>query len=341
MWIYLARRMMALIPTLLGITIIAFVIINLAPGGPIEQKLMQMRFGTGGEGSSFGHNTQQAVSQEVIDELKKQYGFDKPLPTRYLLWLKNLSKFDFGQSFSFEEPVLKVIVDRMPISLEFGVVSFLIAYLLCIPLGIAKAVWKGSKFDTGTSLMLFTAHSTPSFMLAILLIVFFGGGSFFDWFPITGAVSDNYADLHFWGKVGDRLHHAVLPLICYTIGHFATMTILMKNSLLEEIRKDYVRTARAKGLGEGRVVLHHAFRNALIPIATGFGDILSVFFAGSLLIETIFGLGGMGWLSFQSVVSRDYNVVMGLLVIQSFMYLLGNILSDILYLFIDPRIDFA
>ncbi|MEW6055681.1 MAG: ABC transporter permease subunit [Bdellovibrionota bacterium] len=345
MFTYLLRRLLAIFPTLFGITLIAFLIINLAPGGPIEQRLQQIRFGaltaegSGSQGSSG--RGQQGVSEEVIAELKKQYGFDKPLLARYGIWLKNLARLDFGKSFSYEEPVTDVILRKMPVSLQFGITSFILSYLVCIPLGIRKAVRHGSFFDAASSVVLFMAYSTPSFMLAILLIVLFGGGSFLDWFPITGVVSDDYEDLNALGKLYDRAHHFVLPLICYMIGHFTTLTILMKNSLLEEIKKDYVRTAYAKGLSETVIVYKHALRNALIPIATGFGGFLSIFFTGSLLIETIFSLDGMGLLGYQSILARDYNVVMGLLVIQSFLFLIGNIISDLLYVVVDPRIDFA
>lgn len=331
---YLARRILAIIPTLLGITVIAFIIINLAPGGPIEQRLQQMRFGGGG-------TKQQAVTQEVIDSLKKHYGFDQPVYVRYFIWLKNLSKLDFGQSFTYEEPVTDVIVRKMPVSLTFGLVSFILSYLICIPLGIFKALKNNSSFDRVSSSILFVAYSIPGFMLAILLIVLFGGGSFWNLFPITGIMSDNYESLSTMGKIWDRIHHMIMPMICYVIGSFTTLTLLMKNSLLEEVRKDYVRTARSKGLSEKIIIGKHALRNALIPIATGFGEILTVFFAGSLLIETIFSLDGMGLLSYQSVISRDYNVIMGLLVIESGLYLIGNIISDFMYVLIDPRIDFS
>ncbi len=347
MWVYLVRRLAALIPTLFGITLIAFVIINLAPGSPIEQKLQQIRFGAmqaqgeaGSVGGSGGRGSQE-VNQEVIEALKKQYGFDKPLHVRYAIWLKNLARLDFGQSFTHEEPVTDVILRKMPVSIQFGLASFILSYLVCIPLGVFKAVRHGQKFDTITSMVLFMAYSTPSFMLAILLIVLFGGGTFLDWFPIQGVVSDNHDSLSLIGRIGDRISHFVLPLTCYMIGSFTTLTVLMKNSMLEEVKRDYVRTARSKGLAENRVLFKHALRNALIPIATGLGHFLSVFFAGSLLIETIFGLDGMGWLSYSSILSRDYNVIMGLLVIQSFLYLVGNIISDLLYVAIDPRIDFG
>jgi microcin C transport system permease protein len=343
---YLIRRLLAIVPTLLGITLISFAIINLAPGGPIEQRLQQLRFGgagmgEGGGGGSFGQRTNQAVNQQVIDALKKQYGFDKPVHERYFIWLRNLAHLDFGQSFTYEEPAMDVIVRKLPVSITFGVTSFILAYLVCIPLGVLKAMRHGESFDTVSSALLFVAYSIPPFMLAILLIVLFGGGSFLDWFPIAGVVSDNYDDLGFFAKIADRVSHAALPLICYLIGQFTTLTLLMKNSMLEEVSRDYVRTARSKGLGERKVIFKHVLRNALIPIATGFGSILSVFFAGSLLIETIFSLDGMGLLGYQSILSRDYNVIMGLLVIESFLFLAGNILSDLLYVMIDPRIDFG
>ncbi|NDD91074.1 ABC transporter permease subunit [bacterium] len=346
MWIYLIRRLVAILPTLFGITLIAFVIINLAPGSPIEQKLQAMRFGalqaeSQGGGSGAASRGSQEVNQEVIEALKKQYGFDKPVHVRYGIWLKNLATLDFGRSFTHEEPVIDVILRKMPVSIQFGIVSFILSYLVCIPLGILKAVKNGEKFDTGTSVLLFMGYSTPSFMLAILLIVLFGGGSFFDWFPINGLVSDGYESLGFFEKIGDRTSHFIMPLICYMIGSFTTLTVLMKNSMLEEVKRDYVRTARSKGLPERQVLFKHALRNALIPLATGLGHFLSVFFAGSLLIETIFGLDGMGWLGYSSILSRDYNVIMGLLVIESFLYLIGNIVSDFLYVAIDPRIDFG
>jgi microcin C transport system permease protein len=343
MFVYLVKRLFAIIPTLFGITIVVFMIINLAPGSPIEQRIQQIRFGSQhGETSGFGNNSNRTqVTNEVIEALKKQYGFDKPIHVRYGIWLKNLAQFNFGNSFKYEEPVIDVVLRKMPVSITFGVTSFILVYLVCIPLGVMKAVKNGSRFDTVTSGILFLAYSTPSFMLAILLIVFLCSGQFLNIFPIAGIVSDNYSDLSFWGKIWDRIHHAILPLVCYTIGSFTTLTVLMKNSLLEEIRKDYVRTARAKGLSEGVTIYKHVLRNALVPVATGFGHILSIFFAGSLLLEQIFGLDGLGLLGYESVLARDYNVIMGLLVIESLLFLLGNILSDITYVLIDPRIDFA
>jgi microcin C transport system permease protein len=334
-----------MIPTLLGVTIVVFAIINLAPGSPVEQKLQQLRFGGGGSnsaavegGSSRGSST---VSDEVMAALNKQYGFDKPLHERYLKWLGNIARLDFGESFTYEEPVIDVIFSKFPVSLQFGIASLILSYLISIPLGVAKAIKHGGVFDSVSSFILFVAYSIPPFMLAILLIVFLAGGSFLDLFPIGGIYSDSYDDLSTWGKIQDRLIHFVLPLVCYTVGSFTSLTLLMKNSLLEEIKKDYVRTARAKGLPERIVYLRHALRNALIPVVTGLGGFLMVFFAGSLLLETIFQLDGIGLLSYKSVLSRDYNVIMGLVFLQSVLFLVGNVLSDLAYVLVDPRIDYT
>lgn len=339
---YFLRRLAILVPTLLGITVVVFVIINMAPGGPIEQKLQQMRFGAGdGTSTTSSRGGTQGVSDEVMEALKKQYGFDKPLHTRYFLWLKNISTLNFGESFFYEEPVLDVIVSKFPVSLQFGIVSLILSYLVSIPLGIVKAVRNGSTFDVTSSIILFIFYSIPSFMLAILLIVFLAGGSFLQIFPVGGLYSDIYEELSLFGKFLDRIHHFTLPLICYTIGSFTSLTVLMKNSLIDEIKKDYIRTARAKGLDEKTVYMKHALRNALIPIVTGLGGFLTVFFAGSLLLETIFQLDGIGLLSYKSILARDYNVIMGLVFIQSGLFLIGNIISDFAYVLVDPRIDFA
>jgi microcin C transport system permease protein len=340
---YFFRRLLILIPTLLGVTVIVFAIINMAPGGPIEQRLQQMRFGGGvGEGiNTDSRGGTQGVSNEVMEALKKQYGFDKPLHMRYLLWLKNIATLNFGESFTYEEPVIDVIVSKFPVSLQFGVISLILSYLISIPMGIVKAIKHGSAFDLVSSIVLFIFYSIPSFMLAILLIVFLSGGSFWEFFPVGGLNSEGYEDLNLWGKFLDRAHHFTLPLICYTIGSFTSLTILMKNSLIEEIKKDYIRTARAKGVDEKVVYMKHALRNALIPIVTGLGGFLTVFFAGSLLLETIFQLDGIGLLSYRSILSRDYNVIMGLVFIQSALFLVGNVLSDFAYVLVDPRIDFT
>ncbi len=339
---YFLRRLLIIVPTLFGVTLVVFAIINMAPGGPIEQKLQQMRFGGGAsEGSVQSRGGTQGVSDEVVEALKKQYGFDKPLHVRYLLWLKNIATLDFGDSFTYEEPVIEVITSKFPVSLQFGIVSLILSYLVSIPLGIVKAIRKGGPFDVASSFLLFVFYSIPPFMLAILLVVYFAGGSVFEWFPVGGIYSENYDDLSSGEKILDRLHHFALPLLCYTIGSFTSLTILMKNSLIEEIKKDYIRTARAKGVDEKVVYMKHALKNALIPIVTGLGGFLSVFFAGSLLLETIFQLDGIGLLSYKSVLARDYNVIMGLVFLQSALFLLGNVLSDFAYVLVDPRIDFT
>ena len=311
---YVIRRCLMMFPTLLGVTVIVFAIINLAPGSPIEQKIQQIRFGSGDAPTADGGGGQDSdtVSEEVILALKKQYGFDKPLHIRYLIWLKNLAKLDFGESFSYEEPVWDVILSKLPVSLQFGIASLVLTYLLCIPLGIAKAIRDRSTFDYSSSFIIMAMYAIPGFMLAILLKVFFSGGLFFDWFPAGDLYSDEYDLLSFGGKVKDRIYHFILPLISYMIGSFTILTMLQKNSLLEEVKKDYIRTARAKGLSEKKVYLKHALRNALIPVVTGIGNFLMLFFAGSLLIESIFNLDGMGLLGFQSILERDYNVIMGL-----------------------------
>lgn len=340
MYKYLLKRLLIMIPTLVGVTLVVFAVINLAPGSPVEQKLQQMRFGGSSttDSSSRGSST---VSDEVMAALNKQYGFDKPLHTRYFIWLKNIVTFDFGESFTYEEPVIDVITSKFPVSIMFGIASLILGYIVSIPLGIIKAVKHESVFDKFTSFLLFLAYSVPPFMLAILLIVFMAGGSFMDLFPIGGVTSDSYDELSFMGKIIDRIHHFILPLFCYTIGSFTSLTLLMKNSLLEEVKKDYIRTARAKGLDEKKVYLKHALRNALIPIVTGLGGFLTIFFAGSLLLETIFQLDGIGLLSYKSVLSRDYNVIMGLVFLQSVLFLVGNILSDLAYVIVDPRIDYT
>ena len=337
MFQYLLRRILSIIPTLLGMTLVFFIIVNLAPGSPIEKKIQEIRFGAGAGGGGQGHGL---VTDEVISALKKQYGFDRPLLTRYWIWLKNVASLDFGESFSYEEPVIDVIISRFPISLQFGVISLMLSYLICIPLGVLKAIKNGSKFDMASSILLYAMYATPGFMLGVVLLVFLAGDTFLSIFPIGGLHSDFYENMNLWEKIVDRTHHFILPLICYMIGSFTTLTILMKNSILDVIKKDYIRTARAKGLSEKVVYLKHALRNALIPIVTGLGNFISIFFAGSLLIETIFQLDGIGLLGYQSILERDYNVLMGNMFIQSFLMLVGNIISDFAYVIVDPRIDF-
>ncbi|MCB0385426.1 MAG: ABC transporter permease subunit, partial [Bdellovibrionales bacterium] len=296
--------------------------------------------GAMGAGAAGGQS-EMGVSNEVLESLKKQYGFDKPMHIRYAIWLKNIVTLDFGESFSYEEPVVDVIASKFPVSLQFGIISLLLTYMVCIPLGIAKAVRDGSTFDMASSVFLMFLYSIPPLILAILLRVYLAGGAFLDWFPLGDLYSDNYFDLGLWDQIKDRIHHFILPLICYVVGNFTVLTFLMKNSLIEEIKLDYVRTARAKGLPEKVVYYKHALRNALIPIATGMASFLGFFFAGSVIIEQVFNLDGMGLLSYKAALDRDYNVIMGLIFFQSLLMLLGRFLSDISYTLIDPRIDFS
>lgn len=329
---YVARRLLWMLPTLFGITLICFLIINMAPGGPVEQALFNLRMS--------GHAMSAGVTDEVVNALKLQYGFDKPLHERYLIWLKNIATLDFGSSFSYQRPAIQVIAEKLTVSLQFGILSLIAIYLLSIPLGISKAVRDGSSFDVWTSAGLLVTYSIPPLILGILLRVYFAGGQFLDIFPLGELYSDNYFELSAWGKFIDRARHFALPLTCYVLGGFAIVTFLMKNSLMEEIRLDYVRTARAKGVSERRVILAHALRNALIPLLTGLGSFFTAFFAGSIVIEQIFNLDGMGLLSYKSVLSRDYNVIMGLIFIESVLAMAGRLIADIAYVWADPRIDF-
>ena len=342
MFKYLIKRLLLIVPTLIGITLACFLITITAPGGPIEQKLAQLRF-AGGAGEAGGQNrsagSEYGVPKELLDSLKKQYGFDKPIFVQYLIWLKNAATFNFGDSFIHEEPVIDLILERVPISLQFGVISLILTYLVCIILGVQMAVKKDSLFDISSSITLIVLYSIPPLMLGILLKVFAAGK--LDWFPIGDLYSDMYFEKEFWGRILDRIHHFILPMLCYMVGAFTILTQFMKNNLLEEINKDYVKTARAKGLPKKTVIYKHALRNALVPIATGLGDIFGIFLAGSLIIEKIFNIPGIGLLGFESAISRDYNVIMALIFIQSLIFIIGRIVSDLSYIIIDPRIDFS
>lgn len=325
-----------MIPTLFGITLVCFALINIAPGGPVEQAISRIRFGAGqgSGGSAMG------VSNEILENIKKQYGFDQPAHVRYYIWLKNIVTFDFGESFKYQRPVVDVLLDKLPISLQFGLSSLILIYLISIPLGIAKAVRDGSAFDLWTSAGLMVAYSVPPLILGILMRQFLAGGAFLDIFPLGELYSDQYQSLTTWGKIVDRAHHFVLPLTCYVVNGFTVLVLLMKNSLMEEIRLDYVRTARAKGLEERSVVYKHALRNALIPILTGLGGFLTVFFAGSIIIEQVFNIDGMGVLGYNALLARDYNVVMALIFLQAVLAMIGRLISDVTYVLVDPRIDF-
>jgi microcin C transport system permease protein len=277
---------------------------------------------------------------EAIDEMKRYYGFDKPVYTRYAIWLWNVLHFDLGNSYIYQEPVWNVIKSRFPISIFLGLTGFVMSYLVCVPLGVWKAVKHNSKFDFVSSFVVFMGYSIPGWALGTALLVLFGGGSFLDIFPLGGFRPDNWEYLGFFQKVTAQIHYMFLPVLCYMIAEFATLTILTKNSLMENLGQDYVRTAFAKGLNERRVIFVHALRNSLIPIATGLGGVISLILAGSFLIEKVFNIDGMGYLGYTSILQRDYPVALGILVIASILLLVGNILSDIVYVIVDPRIRF-
>lgn len=341
---YFIRRALLMIPTFFGITLIAFTVIQFVPGGPLEQELMKIRAGIaslGGEtgGVASGVDVVE-IPEEALAEMKRFYGVDKPIPVRYAMWIWNLFHFNLGYSYKFAEPVWDVIKSRFPISIYFGFIGFMLSYTVCIPLGVAKAVKHGSPFDLVSSILVFIGYSIPGWALGLVLLVLLGGGSFWNVFPLGEFRSEFWADLTVWGKIVDQVHHTILPVICYMIAGFATLTILMKNSLMENLGQDYVRTAFAKGLPEKRVIFVHALRNSLIPIATGIGHLLGIFFAGSYLIELTFNINGMGMLSFTSIVDRDYPIVLAFLVIGAVIRLTGNIISDMCYAIIDPRIRF-
>jgi microcin C transport system permease protein len=322
-----------MIPTLIGISIVCFFITRILPGGPIEQAIAQMT--TKGDAGLT-----KRINEKEIERLKKIYGFDKPAYIQYFVWMKNILRGDFGESFRTHKPVLTEIGEKIPISLIFGLTGFFLSYIVCIPLGVKKALSHNTAFDTASSIAVYAGYSIPGFALGVLLLVLLGGGSFLNLFPLTGVVSNNFENLSFLGKIFDVIHHMVLPVFCYTIGGFAVLTSLMKNSLMDELNKDYVRAALAKGVPYKKVIFRHALRNALIPIATGIGGLFGAFFAGSILIEKVFTIPGMGLLGFESVVQRNYPVVLGLIIIQSLFNLLGRILSDFALVVVDPRITF-
>ena len=365
---YFIRRFLLIIPTFIGITFLAFTVMRFVPGGPVEQAIAayQMQMAGAGEAgaSSGGSGTDAniAISPEMVEKLKEIYGFDKPFYVAYLIWLNKLSPLgfdlnersffqkvfslsfkwpDMGMSDTYSRPVWDVIAERFPISIKFGLIGFMLSYLVCVPLGVWKAVKHGSAFDWGSSVIVFIGYSIPGWVLGIVLLVYFGGGSFWNVFPLGGIHSPNYGDLGFWQQCRDTIWHMILPVLCYMVGGFATLTILMKNSLMENLGQDYVRTAFAKGLSENTVIFVHALRNSLIPIATGLGHLLSLILAGSYLIEKVFNIHGFGLLGYTSLIARDYPVVLGTLVLGSLLKLFGNIMSDFLYCMIDPRIRFS
>lgn len=334
-----------MIPTLLGVMLVTFAVTQFVPGGPVEQLVSQLEGSSAsGEASSGAHGLYRGATgldEEHIQEIRELYGFDKPVHERFFSMMKSYISFDFGESYFHNRSVIELIISKLPVSISLGVWTFFIVYLTCIPLGIAKAVRDGSFFDVVSSTVILIGYSIPGFVLGITLLVFFGGGSFFDVFPLRGLVSDNWESLSLIDKVLDYLWHMVLPITASVIGSFAVMTMLTKNSFIEEIRKQYVLTARSKGLAENTVLYRHVFRNAVIPLITGFpAAFIGAFFTGSLLIETIFSLDGLGLLSYESVLKRDYPVVLGTLYLFTLMGLVAKLLADISYVLIDPRIHF-
>ena len=338
---YIAKRLLLMIPTLLGAVTLTFVIIQFVPGGPIEQLVAEMRQRQAGEVGG-GMRGRRDLDEKQLADLKALYGFDKPPLQRYVLMLKSFAKFDLGRSFRSNKDVWELIKEKLPVSASLGLWTFLLSYLISIPLGVAKAVREGSRFDAFTTLVLLAGYAIPGFVLGVLLIVLFAGGTFVDWFPLRGLVSDNWRELSWPARIADYLWHLTLPLVCFAIGSFATVTLLTKNTFIEEIRKQYVLVARAKGLSDRRVLYKHVFRNALIPIVTGFPTaFVGAFFAGSLLIETLFSLDGLGLLSYESLLRRDYPVVLGTLYFFTLIALFVKLVGDLLYVVVDRRVQFT
>jgi microcin C transport system permease protein len=362
---YIIRRILFMIPTMFGIMLVAFVVVQFAPGGPVEQVIAKLSGSdtgatsriSGSAGGDFGSRGAQGGSQidaanskyrgaqgldpEFIKKLEVQFGFDKPAPERFALMLWNYARFDFGKSYFRDVSVIQLIKEKLPVSMSLGIWMTLLTYLISIPLGIRKAVDDGSQFDMWTSSVIIVGYAIPGFLFAILLIILFAGGSFFDWFPLRGLVSENWSSLPWYAKIGDYFWHLTLPIISMALSAFATMTLLTKNSFLDEIRKQYVLTARAKGCTRNQVLYGHVFRNAMLIVVAGFPSaFVHAFFTGSLLIETIFSLDGLGLLGFESVLNRDYPVVFATLYIFSLIGVVVNLISDLTYTWIDPRIDF-
>jgi microcin C transport system permease protein len=357
---YLLRRLLLIVPTLFGIMLLNFVIIQAAPGGPVEQVLARLkgtdvgataRFGgQGGEGgvaarggtANTKYHGAQGIDPELIRDLERQFGFDRPAPERFARMMWNFLRFDFGDSFYRDRSVIALVVDKMPVSISLGVWTTLIVYLVSIPLGIAKAVRDGSKFDVWTSAVVIVGNAIPSFLFAIVLIVLFAGGRYFDWFPLRGLVSDDFDQLSTVGKIADYFWHLALPITSLVIGGFAGLTMLTKNSFLDQIHQQYVVTARAKGLSERQVLYGHVFRNAMLIVIAGFpAAFLGMLFTGALLTEVIFSLDGVGLLGFEAAINRDYPVMFGTLYFFTLLGLVMKLVEDVSYVLVDPRIDFA
>ncbi|MCB2020395.1 MAG: ABC transporter permease subunit [Rhizobacter sp.] len=338
---YILKRLLLMVPTLLGVLTVTFIVVQFVPGGPIEQLMAEARMGPGGgEGSAYKAGRDSDAKQ--LAELKKLYGFDKPVEVRYVEMLSNFARFDLGRSFLHNKDVWQLIKEKLPVSISLGLWAFLLTYLISIPLGIAKAVREGSRFDVATTLLVLIGFAIPGFVLGVFLIVLFAGGSFWELFPLRGLTSDNWEQLSWPARIADYFWHLTLPMICYVIGGFATVTLLTKNTFIEELRKQYVLVARAKGLSQDRVLWKHVFRNALIPLVTGFpAAFVFAFFGGSLLIETLFSLDGLGLLSYESIVRRDYPVVLGSLFLFTLIGLVVKLVSDLLYVVVDRRVQFG
>ncbi|MBJ2239717.1 microcin C ABC transporter permease YejB [Pseudomonas sp. MF6768] len=349
MFAYIVRRLLLIIPTLVIILLVNFVIVQAAPGGPVEQAIAHLQGiggggvgGSAGDGVSSGSRASRGLDPKLIKDIEKQYGFDKSAPERLWLMLKNYAQLDFGNSFFRGATVIDLILEKLPVTLSLGLWATLITYLVSIPLGIRKAVRHGSSFDVWSSTAIVIGYAMPAFLFAMFLIVVFAGGSTLNWFPVRGLVSENFEQLSTLGKIADYFWHLVLPVSALVIGGFATLTILTKNSFLNEITRQYVVTARAKGLSERRVLYCHVFCNAMLLVISGIPQaFISVFFAGSLLIEVIFSLDGLGRMSYEAAVSRDYPVVFGSLFIFTLFGLLIKLIGDLCYTLVDPRIDFA
>ena len=343
---YILKRLLLMIPTLFGILLVTFAIAQFVPGGPVEQLVDQLR----GEGVTKGEVSssssmfrgRKGIDDAKLQEIKALYGFDKPAAERFWTMVKGFARFDLGKSFFYNKDVWALIKEKLPVSISLGLWSFFLTYIVSIPLGIKKAVQHGSNFDVLTSTLILIGYAIPGFVLGVALLVLFGGGSFFQLFPLRGLTGDNWQQLSLVGKVLDYFWHLALPLTCLVVGSFAVTTMLTKNTVLEEVRKQYVSVARAKGLDERMIMYKHVFRNALIPIVTGFpAAFVGAFFTGSLLIETLFSLDGLGLLSYDAVIKRDYPVVMGTLFMFSLIGLVAKLLNDLCYIWVDPRVQFG
>ena len=342
MFSYILKRLLLMVPTLIGVLTVTFIVIQFVPGGPVEQVLAEAQASKKGGSEGGGYKASRDIDKKQIEELKKLYGFDKPAHVRYVEMLGNFARFDLGRSFMQNKDVWSLIKEKLPVSISLGLWTFLISYLISIPLGVAKAVREGTRFDTVSTMFVLVGYAIPGFVLGVLLIVLFAGGTFYDVFPLRGLTSDGWEDMAWPARIRDYFWHLTLPLTCLVISAFATVTLLTKNTFVEEIRKQYVLVARAKGLSQQRVLYKHIFRNALIPLVTGFpAAFVGAFFTAALLIETLFTLDGLGLLGYEAVIRRDYAVVLGSLYVFTLIGLVVKLVSDVLYVVVDPRVQFG